>query len=153
PLRAEEASEKTIRELLDVMQTQKLMDGMTAQMDAMMQNSMKQAMAGRTLTPDQQRIIDDMRAQMVALMKSELTWETFAPAFIDIYRKTFTEQEMRASVDFYRSPAGQAIVAKMPAVVHASMQIAQAHMAALMPKMKKIQDDALERLKAASSAS
>jgi len=153
PLRAEEANDKTVRELLAVTQTQKLMDGMIAQMDAMMQASMKQALAGRTVSPDQQRILDDTRAQMVALFKNEMAWETFEPLMIDIYRKTFTEEEVKGMLDFYKSPAGQAVIAKMPAVMQASMQMAQSRMGAMMPKMKKIQDDAMGRLKAAPSAS
>src|SRR5262245_46960351 len=89
------ASEASIKELIAVMQAQKRLDGMSAQMDLMMQGAMKQAQGGRTLTRDQQDVLDDMRRKMVALVKEEMVWEKFEPDFIEIYRKTFTEQEVR----------------------------------------------------------
>ena len=39
-------------------------------------------------------------------------------AMASLYAKTFTAQEMRDVLTFYRSPSGQAMLAKLPAVMH-----------------------------------
>lgn len=46
-------------------------------------------------------------------------------AVTDIYAKHFTAEEMEATLEFYRSPAGQSILQKMPVVMQESMVIGQ----------------------------
>ena len=79
------ASEASVRELLAITQSRKLVDSTMGQVDAMMQRSMKQALAGQpTLTADQQTIMDRMRTQMIALIREDMKWETLEPMFVDI---------------------------------------------------------------------
>jgi hypothetical protein len=42
-----------------------------------------------------------------------------------LYATHFTEQELKAILAFYRSPAGKKMLAQQPAVVDASMKFAQ----------------------------
>lgn len=153
PLHAEEppASEASIRELIAVTESQKMLDGMYGQLDSMMLAGMRQALAGQTLNADQQKILDDMRTKMVALFKAEMAWSTFEPMLVDIYRRSFTETEIKGMLQFYKSATGKAVIAKMPAVMQSSMQAAQGRMASLMPRLQQLQQDTLARLKAASS--
>ena len=44
---------------------------------------------------------------------------------VPIYTKHLTAEEMEATIEFYRSPAGQSILRKMPVVVEESMQAGQ----------------------------
>jgi hypothetical protein len=111
-----------------------------------MENSMKQALSGQPVTPAQQVVLDDMRKQMGALLKEELAWEVFEPLMIDVYLNTFTEEEVQGMLQFYRSPAGRAVVTKMPAVMQASMQAVQGPIAAMQPKMRKLQEDTVRKL-------
>lgn len=145
------ASEASIRELLVLTDAKKMLDGMWAQMDSIMEASMKQALAGQTVTATQQTILDDMRKKMVALMQDELSWAFFEPLMIDIYRTSFTENEVQGMLQFYTSPAGKAVMAKMPAIMQASMQAAQGRAASLQPKMRKLQEETLRKLEEASA--
>jgi hypothetical protein len=153
PLHAEEpqASEASIREFLAVTESQKMLDGMLSQLDSLMQAGMKQALAGQTLNADQQKILNDMRTKMVALFKAEMAWSTFEPMIVGIYQKSFTEPEVKGMLQFYKSPAGKAVIAKMPTVIQSSMQAAQSRMGSFMPKLKQLQEDTVARLKATSS--
>lgn len=141
------SSAASVRQLMDVMQTRRLLGGMMGQMDSIMQTSMKQAVAGRTPTPEQQAILEDMRQKMVALMQQEMQWEKLEPQFIEIYRRSFTEDEVAGMVQFYKSPAGQAVINKMPVVMQHTMAMMQQIMAGLMPKMQKLEDEAKEKMK------
>lgn len=143
----EPASEASIRDIIEVTQSQKLMDGMMAQMDDYLQTAMKQAAGDVKLTPKQQVVIDDMRKKMVALLTSQLSWETFEPDLISIYQKSFTEQEILGALEFYRTKAGQAFINKMPIVMQNTMELMQKRMAAIGPKMQKIQKEFVEQMK------
>ena len=142
------ASETSVRELLSITQSQKLLDGTMGQVDAMMQRSMKQALAGQTLTADQQRIMDNMRTKMIALFREDMKWETLEPMFIDIYKQSFTQKEVDGMLDFYKSEPGQAVIAKMPLVMQNTMQAMQGRMAVMLPKLQQLQQDAIAELKA-----
>jgi hypothetical protein len=142
------ASEASVRALLAVTQSEKLLDSTMGQIDAMMQRSMRQALAGQTLTADQQKIMDRMRARTIALFREDMKWETLEPMFIDIYKRSFTQKEINGMLDFYRSESGQAVIAKMPVVMQNTMQAMQERMAVMMPKIMQLQQEAIAELKA-----
>jgi hypothetical protein len=142
------ASEASVRELLEVNQTRKLVDGMFGQMDTMMQASMKRATGDAVVTPEQQAVFDRMRAKLITLIRDEMKWEILEPELMEIYRQSFTEEEVIGMLGFYRSPAGQAMIAKMPRVMQQSLETSQKHMAAMMPKLQQLQKETMEELKA-----
>lgn len=142
------ASEASVRALLAVTQSEKLLDSTMGQIDAMMQRSMRQALAGQTLAADQQKIMDKMRARTIALFREDMKWETLEPMFIDIYKRSFTQKEIDGMLDFYRSEPGQAVIAKMPVVMQNTMQAMQERMAVMMPKILQLQQEAIAELKA-----
>jgi uncharacterized protein len=145
------ASEASIRELLAATESEKLLDGMYDQIDTLMQGAMQQAMGGQQVNPEQQRIIDDMRQKMTRLYKEEMSWSAFEPMLIEIYRNTFSESEVQSMIAFYKSDGGRAVIAKMPAVLQQSMQAAQKRMGPLLPRIRQIQLETTERLRAACS--
>lgn len=77
---------------------------------------------------------------MIASMKQSLPqvpeewWEAFMARtdpddlnrmVVPIYERHFTDQEIDAMIDFYRSPLGRSIISKMPVVVQESMAVGQ----------------------------
>jgi hypothetical protein len=147
----EKPSEDSLRELIAVTGGKKLVDGVFGQVDAMMQKSTQEALAGRQVTADQQRILDDMRAKALALFKDTVGWETLEPMIIEIYAKTFTQQEIDGMLKFYKSESGQAVIAKLPLVMQHSMTLMQNRMQVLMPKLQELQQETVAELSAAAS--
>ena len=142
----------SVRELLAASQSSRMLDMMKSQMDSAMQAGMRQGLGDAKLTPEQQQIVDDMRRKFVAVMTDEIAWDKLEPLVVDIYSKMFTQHEIDGVTAFYRSEAGAAFVAKMPAAMEEMMQRMQAHMATVVPKLKQIQQDGLERLQATQHA-
>ena len=142
------ASEASVKKLIEITQSKQLIDNMQTQMDSMMRSTMKKMIGNKTLSPEQEAIIEDMQKQIVTAFASDMNWETLEPDFIDIYRKSFTEDEVTGMLDFYRTPAGQAVIKKMPVVMKYSMEMMQNRMIAVMPKIQQIQKEAIEKLKA-----
>ena len=140
------ASEASIQRLIEVTNARKTLDTVMAQMDDMMQSSMQQAMAGQQLTPEQEQIMSETQTKMANLLKDDMRWESLSPLFIEVYRKTFTEKEVAGMLAFYRSKAGQAVVAKMPQVTLGTTQAIQGRMTTLMPKLQKIANEGAEKM-------
>ncbi|GAA5177006.1 hypothetical protein GCM10025771_13350 [Niveibacterium umoris] len=145
------ASEASVKRLIEITNSKKLVDNAMLQMDAMMKASMKQALADQSLTAEQEKVMIETQEKLAGLVKEELKWEMLEPMFLDIYQKTFTQKEVDGMLSFYKSPAGQAVIKKMPQVMQASMQIMQARMSKLVPQIQQITAEGAEKMKALSA--
>lgn len=144
----EPADEALIRELIEVTESAKLLDNVYAQVDGMMAQAMAEAVGGKTVSPEQQDLFDEMRERVVAIFRESMSWTIFEPMIIDIYRKSFTRKEAQGMLDFYRTDAGRAVIAKMPLVMQNTMAAIQENMRTMMPKIQEVQKDILTRLRA-----
>jgi hypothetical protein len=145
--KSEPASETSIREILRVTEARKLVEGMFAQVDAMLKGSMQQAI-GRALTADEQRVADRLAAKMSLMMKEEVSWENLEPLYLRIYRDSFTQEEVDGMLSFYRSAAGEALIKKMPMVMHQSMLAMQERMGPMMRKIQRSIEETVAEIKA-----
>ena len=141
------ATDASVRQLMVVMQSRNLLDGMMGQMDSLMQTSMEQALGGVSPSAEQQAVMDDVRQKMVALLQEELKWETLEPKFVELYRQSFTEEEVLGMIEFYGTPTGEAVINKMPVVMQHSMAMMQDLMTSMMPKIQKIEAEATAKLR------
>lgn len=107
-------SKESIRQLLSLTESRKLVDGAMTHIDAAMQESLRRELAGKMITADHQRILDDMRMDVVAVFKQEMHWEILEPLILDIYERSFTQKEIDGMLDFYRSEPGKAVIGKCP---------------------------------------
>ena len=140
-------SEASIKQLLEVAQARKLADSVMAQMDNLMQQAVVQAVHGRPIPPTVQKEIDQSRAEMLAMMKEVLDWNKLEPMYTRVYQKTFTQQEIDGMLAFYKTPAGQAVLGKMPAVMQNTMDEMQQLMGPVMQKVQKMQEDVVTQMK------
>jgi len=142
-------SEASIRQLFEVMHSSKLLDAYVTQIDATVRTSMQQAFAGQQPTPKQQKIMDELGRNIAALVKEELNWATFEPMMIEVYRNTFSQHEVDGMLTFYRSEAGQAVIAKLPTAMQQTMTSMQSHVKTLTPRIVQLERDVAAQLKAA----
>jgi hypothetical protein len=140
-------SQESVEALLAVTKTQTMMDSVYGNVEQMMRQGVQQAAHGETLSAEQQRVLDAVPARFVAVLREEFNWEKMKPMYVQIYRDSFDQEEIDGLVAFYRSPAGQALVNKMPGVMQKSMAMAQSQMQALLPKMKAAIDNAIAEAK------
>jgi hypothetical protein len=148
------ASDASVKELLAATEVHKMLDNMWPQMDKLMDASMAQATSDHQLTPEAQKIADGMRVKMREIMKQELNWETLEPMYVNIYKESFTQEEVNGLLAFYKSPAGVAMVKKMPLVMQKSFGAMQQKMGPLMQKIQAAaQEGAQEIAKAQAKSS
>jgi hypothetical protein len=142
-------SEASIRQLFEVMHSSKLLDAYVTQIDGTVRASMQQAFAGQQPTPKQQKIMETLGRNIAALVKEELNWASFEPMMIEVYRNTFSQHEVDGMLTFYRSEAGQAVIAKLPTAMQQTMTSMQSHVKTLTPRIVQLQRDMAAQLKAA----
>ncbi len=139
-------SEASLRELLAVTEAKQLIDNSMSQIDAAIQNGVKQGLQGRVLTPEQEKILDEMRANLLVIFGEEFTWAKLEPAFIDVYQRSLTQSEVDGMIAFYKTPAGRAVIAKMPLIMQNTMQMVQGQLGGMMPRIQQVQREAVEKL-------
>lgn len=148
PAPAAPPTEASVKQLLEVAQARKLVDSIMMQMDNLMQQSMAQATKGQTVPPKVQKEIDKGRSEALAMMKDLLDWSKLEPLYVRVYQKSFSQQEVDGMVAFYKTPAGQAVIGKMPAVMQNTMDEMQQMMGPVMQKIQKMQQDVVAEMKA-----
>jgi hypothetical protein len=143
------ASEASIQELLAVTDAKKLIDGMYAQMDGVMEQAMKQALAGKPVTPEQEKVMAEYRSKVLGITREELAWSQLEPSYVDLYSKTFSQSEIDGMLQFYKSAAGKAVIAKMPVMMSNLMQMMTARMQSIMPRIMKVAEEYVPKIQAA----
>jgi hypothetical protein len=135
---ADEASRRVkAQEMLNLMHLDRLMDQM---MDTMLQqmSTVKNQLGGSTVKPEDQAKLDEFQQKAIELIKSQMGWKALEPDYVDIYAKNFTDEQLDAILVFYKSPAGIALVDKLPTLTAEGSQLAQAKMTALQPQLRQL---------------
>jgi len=146
-LHAAPASPQSVEAVLEVTRVQSMLNTMYANLEPMMRQAMQQSVGGRTVSAEEQRLLDALPAKFAALMREELAWEKLKPLYVQVYAESFEQEEIDALLVFYRSPAGQALIAKMPVVMQKSMTLVQGQMQSFLPRMQKAIDEAMAEAK------
>ena len=141
-------SDESLKELLRITETQKLLDSSVGQIDSIMKAGMQQAFKGKTLTPRQQKQIDDMQDKMMTIFKQEMNWEMLEPLYLQVYRDSFTQEEIDGMLVFYKTPPGQAVVKKMPLVIQNTMSEMQKRSRLVLQKVLKMIEATVAEMKA-----
>jgi hypothetical protein len=80
-------------------------------------------------------------------MKAEINPEALEPVYVEIYRKTLTQQEVDGMLAFYKTDAGKAVVTKMPIIMRQASEIMMQRMQKVFPKLHQMQEEMMRRLK------
>ncbi len=140
-VQAAPASEASVEQLLTVSRAEALMDGIKANIEPMFNQTFEESMRGQPMTAQQKQWAQKFQTSVRALMQEELAWDKLKPQYIQIYRESFEQEEIDGMLAFYASPAGQAMINKMPVVMQKSMQLSQRMMQSMMGKMKTLVEE------------
>jgi hypothetical protein len=144
-VQASRPSDESLNEMVKVMQVQKSIDLMVAQvsanMKAGMDQSMQQMLQGKEPTAEQKIATEKFQQKTNALFKEELSFSKMKDVYIQAYRDTFTQEEVDSIIAFYGSPAGKAMVEKIPVAMQKANTLLQSRMGPMMEKLQKLQTD------------
>jgi hypothetical protein len=143
------ASEESVRKLLEVTESRKMLESVWQHVESSMDITLTQLIGEKQLTAQQQKQMNEIRTKVVALMREELSWEFMESMMMEVYMKTFTQTEVDGMLAFYASPAGRSVITKMPVAMQHSMEIMQQRMATMIPKLQQMQKDMVAQVQAA----
>ena len=141
-------SDASVRKLLEVSQTHKVLDNVMAQMQATMKQVIQQATQGQALSPQVKKDIEKRQTEMMSIFNEMLDWHKLEPMYIRVYQKTFTQPEVDNLIAMYQSPGGQALLNKMPIVLQNTMNEMQPIMQPIMQRMQRMQQDVVAEIQA-----
>jgi uncharacterized protein len=147
-VRADEAARAAkAEEYLRVSHTEQMLSQSMSTMLTQTKSGMLQQMFGVTLTPEQTKASEELQDKLAVILTNALSWEKLKPLYIKVYADAFTEEELDGIIAFYKSPAGQAMIAKTPALMTKSAELVQQQMATAMPEIQKLMKDFTARQK------
>ena len=130
-------------EVLLLMDIDKMMESVWEQTEAMMEQQFVQMGAPEELRP----ILNKYTRKVLKVTEEEFGWAKMKNDYIDSYVKTYTEAEIRAISEFYKSPAGKKFIEKMPQLMQEVMAISQKDMPTFMKKLQKISNEMANEIK------
>ena len=127
----DEASHRQLStELLELMKVDEMTDKMFEQIKMMQKAQFAQAGLPAESINLQDKIME--------IMAQELSWDALKNDYIKLYVDTFSEEDLKGLIDFYKSPLGQKFVEKTPELMEKSMQISQRRTMELLPKIQQM---------------
>jgi uncharacterized protein len=112
------------------------------QVRTQMQSGIVQQIFGqKPLPPEMQKQVDDFQNKIADIVSDALSWEKLEPGYVKIYMDAFSEQEIDGIIAFYKSPAGQAMVAKTPTLLTKGVELAQQKIAVAQPALEQLIKD------------
>ncbi len=134
-------------ELLLLSNPDKMMDQVWPHIAGMVDQQFKQMDAPEELRP----VLKKYTNKMFNVMKAELGFENLKEDFITIYVNTYSESEIRAISDFYKSPVGKKFLEKMPKLIQESMRITQRNMPRMMQQIQAISEEMVAEIESLKS--
>ena len=81
---------------------------------------------------------EELTSKVLDLISDRVSWQKMKPAMADLYAATFSEEEIDGMLSFYKSPAGQAMLTKMPSLMAKTISLAQEQMTDIIPAIQKM---------------
>jgi hypothetical protein len=140
-------TEDSIRELLEITDSKKMIEASRRNMEGAMEAPIKQLLANQGLSQKQEKILTDMINRSLAILHEELSPEILESIYIEIYRKTLTQYEVDGLIAFYKTDIGRSSVVKMPEIMKQIAEITMQRMQTILPKLQEMQQEMMRRLK------
>ncbi|MEZ5385513.1 MAG: DUF2059 domain-containing protein [Prosthecobacter sp.] len=99
----------------------------------------------KALPQEQQDKFNNAIAKVKAALLEMMSWEKVKPDLVEVYGKTFSEQEAKDVIAHMETPVGQMIVSKQAGMVSSVMQMTQEKTKVIMPKVMQIMQEEMTK--------
>lgn len=137
PALAEPPSDADVNRLLSASRAQNMLDTMLPQIEAMQRQQFAQLTAQHPLDAAQQQKLQRIQERTQATVRKALSWQEMRPLYVNLYKQTFSKQDVLAMAEFYESPAGQSLLDKTPQLMQSLMGAIQQKMTPLFADLQK----------------
>ena len=145
--RADEASKQAkVKELFATMHMDHMLDQMMHSIEGEVQAMARNTPGAEQTTPEQKKLTQDFMDKSMKIISDSVGWTKLEPEYVKLYASTYTEEEIDGVLAFYKSPAGQAMLAKTPQLSAGGMQIVRSRMGDFQPKIEALQQEYMKEL-------
>ncbi|NCD32321.1 MAG: DUF2059 domain-containing protein [Spartobacteria bacterium] len=102
---------------------------------------------GMDLQEEQKDLVLKYQQLVFDVLGAHMSWKAIEPRYISIYTDTFSEKELAAILDFYRSDAGKVFVKAYPEIMKSMAQVNQQVMLEMMPELETLNSEFRETLR------
>jgi len=139
--RADDASLRAKAEqLMNQQNTQKSIQQIAASINSQLSDAADRS-AGPDATADQKAKVEAFKKQAAQLIETNIGWDAMKSSLIDLYAKAFTEEQLDQILAFYKTPAGAALLEKMPALNTEFGALGNTRINALRDQLQKAYQD------------
>jgi hypothetical protein len=111
-----------------------------------------QQTTGNTATPAQKTLSDAYLKQVQGVTDDEVGWTKLRPLIVQSYGEAFTDAELDTIIAFYKTSAGQTLIAKTPELSGKTMTLVQDRIKDMQPKLAQMTEDYVTKMKATAPA-
>lgn len=142
-------SDELIFKFMEVSNVKGALETMRANADTALRNNLLQSLQYPQLNDKQKKIAEEAGDRAVKVQQENLSYDAIVKLVLPLYRRTFTQEELQAAINFYSSPAGRSINQKMPQLATESMKLTTELNQKVIPQYQQIAQEAVERIKQA----
>ncbi|GAA5783799.1 DUF2059 domain-containing protein [Chitiniphilus shinanonensis] len=148
-------SEQSIEELLTLSHSEQLLQTALGQVEQSMQAAFEAGIDAQNLSAEEKQqaieFFGTLQPKLQAIIAEFLTWDQMKRDYIKLFHDTFTQEEIDGLIAFYKTPAGKALVDKMPLVVQNISTILQARLAPMAGRIATVVSEASAEFNARES--
>jgi hypothetical protein len=131
---AESNQQRLAGELLDLTAMDASIEQTARQMGELMVAQLAQLPVARAHQVESQRYLERIRLLILATM----TWENLRADYIEAYTETFTEAELGALVEFFRTSEGHRYIEQLQNLQQRALSINERHAQRIAPAIRAI---------------
>lgn len=118
-------SDQSIQQLFKVMNIEKItletIQHIKPQIAEQADQMVKMVVKHDKLSDKEQKVSNQIADQMYKQTLTFISWKELQPIYTQVYKETYTQEEVQAQIDFYSTPTGQSILNKTPIVTQKTM--------------------------------
>ncbi|MCB5189921.1 DUF2059 domain-containing protein [Methylobacillus arboreus] len=140
-------SDDLIYKFMEASNIKGALESMRTNADNALRNNFLQSLQYQQLNEQQKKIAEEASEKAVKVQQEHLSYDAIVKLVLPLYRKTFTQEELQAAINFYTSPIGRSINQKMPGLGVESLKLTNELNQKVIPQYQKIAQEAVERIK------
>lgn len=137
PALAAPPTDADVNRLLAASRAQSILDSMLPQIDKLQREQFEQYASKRQLTADERAKMERIQQRTSQVFREELSWQKMRPMYLDLYKQTFSKEDVLAMAEFYESPAGQSLLDKMPVLMQNVMVAVQTRLQPMLERLER----------------
>lgn len=131
-------SDEQVERLLQASRAEASFNAILPQMETVQQQQFAQITEGKQLSAEQAAEVRQIQDRTTQVMRQALAWNEMKPVYVQVYKQTFSADDVKAMTKFYESEAGQSLLDKTPLLLQSLMGGIQQKM---IPVLESLEND------------